>query len=250
MIKRLAIAVRGAIVLCIPPRLAGTAGHGGVTYFVTSAPDRRVAVFVDYQNTYHRARELFGSPGDPPTMGHVHPHRLGDLLLGLGESGGPRRVPVGVRLYRGRPGIQSHQKLRLAFDRQTARWRDLPGVSVHTRPMRYQATKWSAGRAVAWQGEEKGVDVLMALHIALGARDDLYDIAVVVSADTDLLPAIEEAVRVGKTVETASWWTPKSPREPLRIPDRRLWNHRLGLQHFDQVRDDTDYLAIPREVSA
>ena len=116
----------GAIVPCIPPRLAGTAGHGGVTCLVTSAPDRRVAVFVDNQNTNHRARELSGLPGDPPTVGHVHPHRLGDLLLGLGESDDAGRVPIGVRLYRGRPGIQSHQKLRLAFDRETARWRDPP----------------------------------------------------------------------------------------------------------------------------
>lgn len=217
----------------------------GLLIFVTSVPDRRIGVFVDYQNTYHRARELFGSPGDPPTVGHVHPDLLGDLLLALGDSGGSRRVLVGIGLYRGRPGIQSHQKLRLSFDRQTARWQGLPGVSVHTRPMRYQATARSGGRAVAWRGEEKGVDVLMALHIALGARDDLYDTAVVVSADTDLLPAIEEAVRVGKTVETASWWTPESPREPLRIPDRRLWNHRLDRQHFEQVSDDTDYLAAP-----
>lgn len=221
----------------------------GLPIFVASMRASRVAVFVDYQNTYHRARELFGSPGDPPTVGHVHPHLLGDLLLRLGDSSGPSRVPVGVRLYRGRPGIQSHRKLRLAFDRQTARWGDLPGVSVHTRPMRYQATKWSGGRAAAWRGEEKGVDVLMALHIALGARDDLYDTAVVLSADTDLLPAIEEAVRVGKTIETASWWTPESPREPLQIPGRRLWNHRLGPRHFEQVRDDTNYLATPREVS-
>ena len=53
-------------------------------------------MFVDYQNTHHRAREMFGSPGDPPTMGHVHPHLLDDLLLTFGESGGSSRVLVGV----------------------------------------------------------------------------------------------------------------------------------------------------------
>ena len=79
MIKRLAIAVWGATVPCIPPRLAGTAGHGGVTYLVTSAPDRRVAVFIIYQNTYHRARELFGpwrpANGTPGHGGLAVPHR-------------------------------------------------------------------------------------------------------------------------------------------------------------------------------
>lgn len=47
----------------------------------------RVAVFIDYQNVYHGAREVFGNPStDPPTMGHVNPLRLGLLLTQLGEA--------------------------------------------------------------------------------------------------------------------------------------------------------------------
>lgn len=48
---------------------------------------------------------------------------------------------------------------------------------------------------------EKGVDVKMALDIALGAVDDKYDVAIIVSSDTDLLPALEQAVKRGKEVE-------------------------------------------------
>ena len=34
----------------------------------------RVAVFIDYQNVYHCARQAFGDPdNDPPTFGHVLP---------------------------------------------------------------------------------------------------------------------------------------------------------------------------------
>ena len=97
----------------------------------------RVAVFLDYQNSWHRTRELFGSPAAPPTMGHVHPDRLGALLCRLGQRVDPDRQLSEVRVYRGLPGLQSHRKLRLAFDRQTARWAALERVSVHTRPMRY-----------------------------------------------------------------------------------------------------------------
>ncbi len=33
------------------------------------------------------------------------------------------------------------------------------------------------GKPIGWRAEEKGIDVMMALDIALGARDDLYDVA-------------------------------------------------------------------------
>lgn len=48
---------------------------------------------------------------------------------------------------------------------------------------------------------EKGVDVLIATDILIGAYEDLYDIVVLVSSDTDLLPAIKKASKLGKTVE-------------------------------------------------
>ncbi len=48
---------------------------------------------------------------------------------------------------------------------------------------------------------EKGVDVKMALDIALGAVRDEYDKCVLLSSDTDLLPAIEIAQAAGKQIE-------------------------------------------------
>lgn len=48
---------------------------------------------------------------------------------------------------------------------------------------------------------EKGVDVLLALDLALGAVDNKYDTALLVSSDTDLLPAIKETEKRGKKVE-------------------------------------------------
>ena len=54
----------------------------------------RVAVFLDYQNAYHGAREAFGDPSrDAPTVGHVNPQRLGLLLKQLGEDFDPSREP-------------------------------------------------------------------------------------------------------------------------------------------------------------
>lgn len=48
---------------------------------------------------------------------------------------------------------------------------------------------------------EKGVDVLLALDLALGAVDNRFETALLISSDTDLLPAIKETRIRGKQVE-------------------------------------------------
>jgi uncharacterized LabA/DUF88 family protein len=48
---------------------------------------------------------------------------------------------------------------------------------------------------------EKGVDVRMAVDIVAGAYEDYYDTAIVVSSDSDLIPAINHARKRGKKIE-------------------------------------------------
>lgn len=206
----------------------------------------RVAVFVDYQNVYHCARKAFGDPStDPPTFGHVRPHRLALLLKQLGEEVDSERELCAVTVYRGQPGPKSHANLQSAFAHQIAAWRKLPLTTVKTRPLRYQPTAHSHGKPSQWRAEEKGIDVLLALDVAMGARDDQYDVAVVVSADSDLLPAIEVALEAGKRVETATWSSRALRVKPLAVGGKRIWNHWLNRQRFEYVRDDTNYLAKP-----
>ena len=205
-----------------------------------------VSVFIDYENTRFGAREVFGDPQrDPYTFGHVRPLRLGLLLKQLGEKVDPARELTAVNVYRGRPGPKSGPQAQAGSARQFAAWKSQSLVTVRSRPLRYQPTAWSMGRPAAWRAEEKGIDVLMALDIAIGARDDAYDVAVVVSADTDLAPAIEVALDAGKRVETAMWWSPEHPHRRMKVPGRRLWNHALDASRFAHVRDDTDYTASP-----
>ena len=205
-----------------------------------------VSVFIDYENTRFGAREVFGDPQrDPYTFGHVRPLRLGVLLKQLGEEVDPARELTAVNVYRGRPGPKSGPQAQAGSARQFAAWKSQSLVTVRSRPLRYQPTAWSMGRPAAWRAEEKGIDVMMALDIAIGARDDAYDVAVVVSADTDLAPAIEVALDAGKRVETAMWWSPEHPHRRMKVPGRRLWNHALDASRFAHVRDDTDYTASP-----
>ena len=127
--------------------------------------------------------------------------------------------------------------------RQIAGWERSAGVVVKTRPLAYHETT-RRGKTV-WRAQEKGVDAMLAVDVVDIARTDAYDTAVVFSADTDLLPALEAATDIGKRVETATWQGPGDNRGPLRIKQRSLWNHNLDRTSFDRVRDDTDYLAAP-----
>lgn len=48
---------------------------------------------------------------------------------------------------------------------------------------------------------EKGVDVKIAIDLLVGAYEDIYDTAILVSSDTDLIPAIKKIKHLGKKVE-------------------------------------------------
>ena len=52
---------------------------------------------------------------------------------------------------------------------------------------------------------EKGVDVQIAIDLVVGAIENVYDSAVVVSSDTDLIPAIRYVREKGKKVEYAGF---------------------------------------------
>lgn len=48
---------------------------------------------------------------------------------------------------------------------------------------------------------EKGVDVKMAVDLLIGAYENTYDTAILISSDTDLIPAIRKVREKGKNLE-------------------------------------------------
>lgn len=203
----------------------------------------RIAVFIDYQNVYMRARRSFGhSSLDRYSFGQVHPRRLGLLLEARGRSSDPARELIEVRVYRGEPHSEHDRAAHSACQRQVGRWAKQARVVPRVRPLRYRATAWDRdGRVTAWDVQEKGIDVLLAVDMVKGALRDNYDVAVLVSADTDLLPAVEAVLDDGKRVEVVSWRPDKGRGSRLELPRRNIWCHWLDRVDFDRVRDDTDY---------
>ncbi len=48
---------------------------------------------------------------------------------------------------------------------------------------------------------EKGVDVKLAIDMVIDAYEDVTDSIIMISSDTDLLPAVEKVIKLGKKIE-------------------------------------------------
>jgi len=199
----------------------------------------RVAVFIDWQNCYHGARDAFADPGSPPELGEVDPVALARNLVDGRSRGG---TLVDVEVFRGRPDPGRQPGAARAYSRQICAWsRYGPLLEVHSLPVSYRPTVWdSDGRPSAWDGHEKGIDTSMAIRIVLGAERRNFDVAVVFTADTDLQPAVDAVFGSGLTAETATWDTPDVSRNVSKPIVSWRWPtvvHRLGMDRFEAVRD-------------
>ena len=112
------------LISIFPAWPACRAWRGFIFWGLGSVPQTRVVVYIDYQNVYHCARELFSGPGrTPPSTGNVHPLEYGKMLCDLGLEKDPNRVLAGVRVDRGQPVPgKGHEKVCRSFDRQVALW--------------------------------------------------------------------------------------------------------------------------------
>lgn len=190
----------------------------------------RVMVFMDYQNVHISALEVFHPKGTRRSEGHVDPRRVADAIVAGRQF--PSRL-VGVRVYRGRPMPTRQPSAAEANDRQADGWERDPLVTVLRRPLRYPRG-WPQVHA-----QEKGIDVALAVDFVRLAIEGAYDVGVLFSGDTDLMPALETVPVVSAArVEVATW--DRTPR--LRFPDSNLpWCHYLSDAHYQLSRDRTDY---------
>lgn len=190
----------------------------------------RVMVFIDYQNLHFQAHRLFHPVDVSPAFTHVDPSRLARLLIDRRRGGGEL---AGIRIYRGLPSSSREPVAFGANDRQTSTWRTDPQVSVHRRPLRYPRG-WPQLPA-----QEKGIDVALAVDFVRLAYERAYDVGILVSRDTDLLPALETVDDLKLAhIEVAMW--ARSGR--LEFPGTgRPWCHHLSRDDYLAVMDPTDY---------
>jgi len=202
----------------------------------------RVMFFIDGQNLYHGCLGHF-------RHGQCHPHLLAQELL-------QNRVLAGVRFYTGihdpRINPHAHAALRRRLEAMKKH-----GVWTFTHTLKYseqEVVDHATPRCehgfckvdVVQRGREKGIDLRMGLDMLRLARQRQYDVAVLVSQDTDLNQAVQELMVLRNELdlwvvcENAYPYSPNSGRPNFRLRSCRYW-HVVDNAMFERIRDDTDY---------
>lgn len=201
------------------------------------ASPRRVAVFIDYQNCYGAARETFFAPLDPPHLGGVDPMKLAHVMAAQGH-GEYQLIYVGVYC-----GIAERRKDLATFQARTKQitaWR-AAAVNVFARPLRYPFG-WTLGGPI--KAEEKGVDVKLAIDAVMMAVGGQYDVAILASADSDLVPVAEALLEVKATKGTPAVeciaWKGSGYQQKLGLGGKATITY-CWITDYASIEDSTDY---------
>jgi uncharacterized LabA/DUF88 family protein len=203
----------------------------------------RVTVFLDWQNVYRHAREAFHTPGEHHVKGQVDPVDLSEVLAARVEGG----ELTAVRIYRGMPDNAFDPHAYAASRRHHTAWqRADPRVILTTRKLRYP-DNYVHGRSSVSEVKEKGIDVALALDLVTMATDQAYDLAIVMSCDHDLAPALERVLArratrgEGPDVAVASWKKDRGKSPRMWLTRGRAFCHWLERQDYWGVTDEHDY---------
>jgi len=121
------------------------------------------------------------------------------------------------------------------------------GISVFSRPLRYRndSVKLPDGTTHTYlRGDEKGIDVRIALDVIGGAMRNEFDVAVVFSQDQDLSEVADEipviARQQGRWIKIACAY-PLSPTSKNRRGVNKTQWVQLDRATYDTCLDPTDY---------
>jgi hypothetical protein len=215
----------------------------------------QAVLVIDYQNVHLSAHDLFSVPGRPRHESLIHPLHFAQQFLqcrNQRQRPGMAHAELGkVLVYRGLPAAEHDPDSHRRNQAQKAHWERDRRVQVTLRSLKYRYQYDAAGRPasdaagrriVVGSPKEKGIDVLCALALVREARE--ADLVVLASQDTDLIPALDEAMGLKQAkIETVSWYAPQRPagRQQLRPGTGRIWNTQLGETEFSNCQDRTNY---------
>lgn len=190
----------------------------------------QVVVFIDYENVLRSAHEIWCEGHEKLYDSLVDPLKLAELIVHRRAPGG---VLKEVRVYRGRPDPRKEATSAAYNDKQKEAWQSDPKVKVIRRMLSYPKT-WPVDAA-----REKGIDVSIAIDLVRMAMLKEFEVGILFSRDTDLLPAIETIRDIGGPhMEIAGW----APTSQLRLESGRpLWCHRLSQDDWVATRDTRTY---------
>jgi uncharacterized LabA/DUF88 family protein len=186
-------------------------------------PVKRAIAFVDGQNLFFAAKQAFG---------HTWPNcRFPELANAVCNARGWQLVET--RFYTGVPAETQSPHWYTFWNARLLAMSRL-GVMVYSRPLRYRRKPVTLpdGRVEQLMvGEEKGIDVRIALDLVTGAFDGTYDVAVIFSEDQDLTEAVRDikviAQRQQRWIKVASAFPSSMGSSNRRGIDRMYTRRRV-----------------------
>jgi len=197
---------------------------------------KRAIAFIDGQNLFHAAKDAFGYP---------YPnYDVGKLAHAVCVQQGWNCV--GAQFYTGVPEASDHAFWNAFWNAKLAAM-GTRGIRVFRRALRYrnQNVRLPDGRTHTFLvGQEKGVDIRLALDIVHASRAHLCDVALVFSQDQDLSEVAEEVRAIA--AEQDRWFKiasafPSSPTAANRRGINKTDWIRVDRALYDQCLDLADY---------
>lgn len=197
---------------------------------------KRTIAFVDGQNLFYAAKQAFG---------YTYPNYDIVCLASLICKTNNWQLDQ-TRFYTGIPSIDDKPFWNHFWSAKLAVM-GTQGIHIFSRPLRYrnQTIKLANGQAqTILVGQEKGVDIRIALDIVRLARENHYDVALIFSQDQDLTEAAEEvriiAIQQGRWIKLSSAF----PVSPTTLNNRGInktdWI-KIDRKTYDQCIDPRDY---------
>lgn len=145
---------------------------------------KRAVAFFDGQNLFHAAREAFG---------YTYPnYDVVALARTVCTQAGWELAQV--RFYTGVPGARDDPSWNAFWTHKLAMM-GRQGVHTYSRPLRYRNRRVrlpDGSEHTYLAGEEKGIDVRIAIDVIRMAHRQEYDVALIFSQDQDLSEAATE----------------------------------------------------------
>lgn len=186
-------------------------------------PVKRTSVFIDGQNLFYAAKEAFG---------YRHPnYDVAKLAQRICQQQGWQLASI--HFYSGIPDASDDAFWNHFWTAKLATM-GRQGVNIFSRPLRYrnQTIELPDGSTHTFLvGQEKGVDIRIALDIVHCVRRNDCDVALVLSQDQDLS---EVAAEVRSLAREHNRWV----KMACAFPDSPTLRNRRGINGTDWVRID------------
>lgn len=199
-------------------------------------PVKRAVAFVDGQNLYHAARAAFG---------HTYPnYDVRALSAKVCESRGWALTET--RFYTGVPNA-SDDPFWHGFWSAKIAVMGKEGVVIFSRALRYRTRLFrmpDGSESTIVVGEEKGIDVRIAVDVIRLAHRSVFDVALIFSQDQDLSEVAAEIREIAREqsrwIKVASAFPCGPASRNARGIDKTDWL-RIDRATYDACLDRRDY---------